>query len=132
MTDGFGEGSKIEVGIVLMLDIVVGHIGMAKAVNSYIMSQTNLLADLPMALAGTAADATAEGEIGRATNVFMFPADGIVFLLDDSLCGLLLRACIVKFCLSQFLCHPLIDDFGLFIELFAEHLQINFKKKLRS
>ena len=55
--NGFGEGGQIEVRVILMLDVIVGHVGMAKAVNSYIMSQTDLFTDLPMALAGTAADA---------------------------------------------------------------------------
>ena len=90
MTDGFGEGSKIEVGIVFVLDVVVGHIGMAKAVNSYIMSQTDLFADLPVTLAGTAADTTAEREVGRTADVLVFPADCIVFLFDDTLGRLLL------------------------------------------
>ena len=132
VANGFGEGSQVEVGIILMLDVIMGYIGMPKAVNRDRVGQTDLFADLPVTLAGTAADATAEGEVGGSAYLLVLPADRIVFLLDDSLCGLLLRACIVKFCLSQFLCHPLIDDFGSFIELFAEHLQINFKKKLRS
>ena len=103
----------------------MGHVGTAKAVNSYIMRQTNLLADLPMALAGTAADATAEGEIGRTTNVFVFPADSIILFLNDSLGRLLLRTDIVQLCFSQFLCHPLIDDLRLLFKLLAERLQVH-------
>ena len=85
VTDGFGEGSKIEVGIVFVLDVVVGHIGMAKAVNSYIMSQTDLFADLPVALAGTAADTATKGEVGRTADVLVLAANGILFLCDNSL-----------------------------------------------
>ena len=43
MSNGFGEGSQVEVGIVFVLDVIMGHVGMAKAVNSYIMSQTDFL-----------------------------------------------------------------------------------------
>ena len=53
MANGFGEGCQIEVGIVLVLDIVVGHIGMPEAMHGNVVRQTNLLADLPVALAGT-------------------------------------------------------------------------------
>ena len=28
MTDGFGEGSQVEVGIIFVLDVIVGHISM--------------------------------------------------------------------------------------------------------
>ena len=100
VTDGLGEGSKIEVGIVLMLDVVVGHVGMTKAVNSYIMSQTDLFTDFPMPLAGTAADATAERKVRGSADILVLPADRIVFLFDDTLDRLLFRACIVQFCLS--------------------------------
>ena len=62
----------------------------------------------------------------------MLTTDSIVLFSDNTLGRLLLRTGIVHLCLSEFFCHPLIDDFGSFIELFAEHLQINFKKKLRS
>ena len=48
MSDGFGEGCQVEVGVILVFDVIVGHIGMAKAVNSYIMSQTDLFADFPV------------------------------------------------------------------------------------
>ena len=61
MTDGFGEGCQIEVRIIFVLDVIVGHIGMAKAMDGDIVGQANLFADLPVALAGTAADAAAEG-----------------------------------------------------------------------
>jgi hypothetical protein len=37
VTDGFGEGSKIEVGIIFMLNVVMGHIGVPKAVHSNIV-----------------------------------------------------------------------------------------------
>ena len=33
MTDGFGEGSQVEVGIIFVLDVIVGHISMTKAVD---------------------------------------------------------------------------------------------------
>ena len=63
---------------------------MAKAVNSYIMSQTDFFTDFPMALAGTAADATTEGEIGRTADILVLPANGIILFLNDSFCRLLL------------------------------------------
>lgn len=66
MADGFGEGGQIKVGIVLVLDVIMGHISMPQAVHSNIVSQANLLADLTMTLAGTTADTTAKGKIGRS------------------------------------------------------------------
>ena len=90
MTDGFGEGSQIKVGIIFVLDVVVGHIGMAKAMDGDIVGQANLFADLPVTLAGTAAGTTAEREVGRTADVLVFPADCIVFLFDDTLGRLLL------------------------------------------
>ena len=77
MTDGFGEGSKIEVGIVLMLDIVVGYIGMPEAMHGNVVRQTNLLADFPVALAGAATDTAAKGEVRRSADILVFPSDGI-------------------------------------------------------
>ena len=41
MADGFGEGGQIKIGIVLMADVIVGHIGMTKTVHSYLMRQTD-------------------------------------------------------------------------------------------
>ena len=64
---------------------------MAKAVNSYIMSQTDFFTDFSMSLAGTAADAAAKGEVGRAADVLVLAANGIIFLFDAALCGFLLR-----------------------------------------
>ena len=91
VADGFGEGSQVEVGIILMLDVIMGYIGMPKAVNRDRVGQTDLFADLPVTLAGTAADTTAEREVGRIADVLVFPADRIVFLFDDTLGRLLLR-----------------------------------------
>ena len=125
VANGFGEGSQVEVGIILMLDVIMGYIGMPKAVNRDRVGQTDLFADLPVTLAGTAADATAEGEVGGSAYILVLPADRIVFLFDDTLGRLLLRTGIVHLCLSEFFCHPLIDDFGLFIELLAEHLEVH-------
>ena len=48
VADGFGEGGQIEVWIIFMLDVIMGHVGMAKSVNSDIMGQTDFLADFPM------------------------------------------------------------------------------------
>ena len=107
-----------------MLDVVVGHIGMSKTVNGNVMGQANLLADFSVTLTGTATDTAAKREVGRTADVLMFPADRIILLFDNSLGRFLLWTCIVQFCLSEFFCHPLIDDFRLLIELFAEHLQV--------
>ena len=85
MANGFGESGQIEVWIVLVLNIVMGHIGMSKAVNSDIMSQTNLLANLTMRLAGAAADTATKGEVGRTADVLVLAANGIIFLFDNSL-----------------------------------------------
>ena len=37
VTNGFGEGGQIEVGIVLVLDVIVGHIGMPESMHGHIM-----------------------------------------------------------------------------------------------
>lgn len=37
MSDRFGEGSQVEVGIIFMLDVVMGHIGVAKTMDSDIV-----------------------------------------------------------------------------------------------
>ena len=126
VTDGFGEGCQIEVRIVLVLDVVMGHVGMAKSVDGNSMSQADFLADFSMSLAGTAADTTAEGKVGRSADILMLPADRIVLLFDNALGRLLLRTCIVQFCLPQFLSHSLINDFRLLVKLFAEHLQVHY------
>lgn len=34
MTDGFGEGSQVEVGIIFVLDVIVGHISMPLRYNN--------------------------------------------------------------------------------------------------
>ena len=65
MADGFGEGSQIKVGIVLVLDVIVGHIGMAKSVDGNGVGQADFLADFSMALAGAATNTAAKGEVGR-------------------------------------------------------------------
>lgn len=78
MANGFGEGCQIEVGIIFMLDVVVGHIGVPKTMDGDIVSQSDLLTDLPVALAGAAADTAAEGEIGGSADILMFATDGIV------------------------------------------------------
>ena len=75
-----------------------------------------------MSLAGTATDTTAKGEVGGSADILVFPADCIVFFFDDTLGRLLLRTGIVHLCLSEFFCHPLIDNLGLFIKLLAKHL----------
>lgn len=63
VTDGFGEGGQIEIRIVFMTDVIVGHIGVPKAVHSHLMCQTDLLANLLMGLIGAGADTAAEGEV---------------------------------------------------------------------
>ena len=63
VTDGFGESGQIEVWIVLMLDVIVGHIGMPESMHGDIVRQTDFFTDLPVTLAGAAADTTAEGEV---------------------------------------------------------------------
>ena len=84
MTNGLGECSQIEVGIILMLDIVVSHMGMPETVHGDIVSQSNLFADYPMALVCTGADTAAEREVGSSTDIFMFSADGIILFSDDT------------------------------------------------
>ena len=37
MANGLGEGSQVEVGVILMLDVIVGHIGVAKTMDSDIV-----------------------------------------------------------------------------------------------
>ena len=52
VADGFGEGGQIEVRVILMLDVIVGHISMPQTMHSNIVGQTDFLADFPVALAG--------------------------------------------------------------------------------
>ena len=108
-----------------MLDVVVGHIGVAQAMHCDVMSQADLFTDLPMPLAGTTADTTAKGEVGRSTDIFMLPADRFVLFLDYPLGRFLFRTCIIQFGLSQFLSHSLVNDLGLLIKLLVEHLQVH-------
>ena len=122
MANGFREGCQVEVWIVLVLDVIMGHVGMAKSMNGDSMGQADLFADLPVSLAGTAADTAAEGEVGGSADVLMFPADRIVLFFDNTLGRFLLRASEVQFRLSQFLCHSLINNLGLLIKLLAKHL----------
>ena len=63
VSDGFGEGGQIEIRVVLVFDIVVGHIGVSKSVDGDIMSQTDLLADFMVRLVGAGADTAAKGEV---------------------------------------------------------------------
>ena len=71
MTNGLGECSQIEVGIILMLDVVMGHISMPESMDGNLMSQTNLLADFSVALAGAAADTTPKGEVGGTADILV-------------------------------------------------------------
>ena len=68
MADGFGERGQIEVWVVLMLDVIMGHVGMTKTVDGDIMSQADLFTDLSVSLAGAAADTAAKREIGRTAD----------------------------------------------------------------
>ena len=38
MANGFGESGQVEVGIIFVFDVVVGHIGMAKTMHGNIVS----------------------------------------------------------------------------------------------
>lgn len=100
---------------------------MAKPVDSNIVGQADLFADLPMHLAGAVADTTAKRKIGGSTYVLMLPADCIVFLFDNTLGGFLFRTSISKLSLSQFFRHSLLDYIRLFIELLAEHLEVHYR-----
>ena len=71
VADGFGEGGQIEVRVILMLDVIVGHISMPQTMHSNIMRQTDFLADFPVALASAAADTAAEGEIGGTADILV-------------------------------------------------------------
>ena len=85
MADRFGESGQIEIRVVFMLDVIVGHIGVPESMHGDIVSQTNLLANLAMRLAGAAADTATKGEVRRTADILMFPADCIVLLFDDPL-----------------------------------------------
>ena len=37
VANGFGEGGQIEIRIVFVLDVIVGHVGMAKSVHGHIV-----------------------------------------------------------------------------------------------
>ena len=124
MPNGLGECSQIEVGIILMLDIVVSHIGMAKAMHSDIVRQTDFLADFSVTLVCTGADTAAEREVGSSTDIFMFSADGIILFSDDTFGRLLFRTDIIFFRLSEFFSHTLLYNFRLLIILSAKHLQV--------
>ena len=52
MSDGLGEGGKIEIRVVLVFDIVMGHVGVSESVDGDIVGQTDFLADLMVCLVG--------------------------------------------------------------------------------
>ena len=83
VTDGFGEGRQIKIGIVLMLDVIMGHISMPEPMHGHIMGQANLLADFSVSLTGAAADTAAKGEVGRTADIFVFPVNSVI--LDFSM-----------------------------------------------
>ena len=89
--DEFRECCQVKIGIVLVFDIIVGHIRVAKAVHSDIVGQTDLFTDFSVRLAGAAADTATKGEIGRTADILMLPADGIILFFDQTLCSFLLR-----------------------------------------
>ena len=73
-----------------MVQIIVRHIGMPEAVYRDRMGKTDDLAYFFVRLQGAGMSAAAVGEGGRAADVFVFPLDGGVFLLDFQLDRLLL------------------------------------------
>ena len=85
MADRFGESGQIEIRVVFMLDVIVGHISVPESMHGDIVSQTNLLTNFSVSLAGTAADTATKREVGRTADVLMFSADRIVLLFDNPL-----------------------------------------------
>ena len=73
--DGFRECCQVKIGIVLVLDIIVGHISMSVAVDGYFVGQSYLFADLSMGLICTGANTTAKGEIGGSADILMLSTD---------------------------------------------------------
>ena len=107
-----------------MLDVVVRHIGMPQAVHGDFVGQADGLADLVVGLFGAAVAAAPIGEGGRAADILVFPLDGGILFPDFLLCDFLLCAGELQFRLPQRLFFALLDQGGLFLELFAEHFQI--------
>ena len=73
-----------------MVQIVVRHIGVSEAVYRDRVGKTDDLAYFFVRLQSAGMSAAAVGEGGRAADVFVFPLDGGVFLLDFQLDRLLL------------------------------------------
>lgn len=97
MSNRFGKGGQIEVGIILVLDIIMGHISMPESMHGHIVRQPDLLTNLSVALAGAATNTAAKGEVGRTADVFVFPADRIILFLDNTLGRFLLGARKIQF-----------------------------------
>ena len=85
MPNIFAKCGKVKIRIVFMVQIIVGHISVPESMHGDIVSQTNLLANLTMRLAGAAADTATKGEVGRTADVLVLPTDGIVLLFDNPL-----------------------------------------------
>ena len=92
MTDGLAKSSKVKIGIVFVVQIIVGHIGMSEAMHRDRMGKADDLANLSMGLQGAGMAAAAKGERRRSADIFMLPLDLGVFFLDPQLGRLLLRA----------------------------------------
>ena len=73
--DGFRECCQVKIGIVLVFDIIVGHISMSEAVDGYFVGQSYLFADLSMGLICTGANTTTKGEIGGSADILMLSTD---------------------------------------------------------
>lgn len=71
--------------------------------------------------------AAAVGEGGRAADVFVFPLDGGVFLLDLQLGRLLLRPEILQFGLPQLLDLALLDLSTLLVKLTPQTFQVLYR-----
>ena len=124
MADRLGKSGKVKIRIVLVVEIVVGHIGMPQAMDIDGMGEADGLADFSVGLQGAGMDGAAKGKCGRAADIFMLPLDGGIFLFDPQLGGLLLRAGETQFRLPQFLRFALLDQGRLLVKLLFQHFKI--------
>ncbi len=84
MSDALGESRQIKVGIVLVLQIIVGHVAVPETMDSDSMGEFDRLTNLVVGLIGASGVAAAERVGGRTADIAMLPPDGVKFLLDPA------------------------------------------------
>lgn len=79
MSDALRKGSQVKIGIILVLQVVVCHIGVPEAVNGDGMGEADCFTNLVMGLIGASGIATAEWIGGRTADIAVLMPDGVKF-----------------------------------------------------